>query len=207
MQTEKMAAMCKLAAGVAHEINNPAGVLLMKLKFLLSIADPEGLSARAVSTLKVAVEQTERIERIVESPLDFSRPADGAARRVDINDVVSSALQLARSRPAGGPTLTWEPGVDLPAVDVDPNEIEQVLINLIDNASTPRGLRGGSSSGTGAAAGEVTVFVADDGGDSRRFPRAHLRSLFHHEAGRRGYRAWPGDLLRYRAEVWRHHRC
>lgn len=81
VQTEKMAAMGKLAAGVAHEINNPAGVLMMKLKFLLSIADQEGLSERSVSTLGVAIEQTQRIERIVESLLDFSRPADGTAHR------------------------------------------------------------------------------------------------------------------------------
>ena len=163
VQTEKMAAMGKLAAGVAHEINNPAGVLLMKLKFLLSIAHAEGLSDRAVSTLKVAVEQTERIERIVESLLNFSRPADGAARRIDINDVARSALRLARSGPGDGPTLTWKPAEDLPAVEADPNEIEQVLINLIDNAVDATGPQGHIVVGTGAADGEVTVFVADDG--------------------------------------------
>jgi len=128
VQTEKMAAMGKLAAGVAHEINNPAGVLLMKLKFLLSIATPEGLSERAVSTLSVAVEQTERIERIVESLLDFSRPAEGTARRININDVASSAFRLAQSRPPGeGPAFSWHPQEGLPAIEADPNELEQVF--------------------------------------------------------------------------------
>jgi PAS domain S-box-containing protein len=164
VQTEKMAAMGKLAAGVAHEINNPAGVLLMKLKFLLSIAAPEGLSDRAVSTLQVAVEQTERIERIVESLLDFSRPAEGTVRWMDINDVAQSALQLIQSQPPGdGPRITWEPGSDLPAVDVDPNELQQVIVNLIDNAKDAAGRQGNVTVGTGTEGDEVTLHVADDG--------------------------------------------
>jgi PAS domain S-box-containing protein len=100
LQTEKMTAMGKLAAGVAHEINNPAGVLLMKLKFLLSIAEEEGLSERAASTLLVAVEQTERIESIVESLLSFSRPSEGAPRRLQLNDIVDRAVSLASSATA-----------------------------------------------------------------------------------------------------------
>ena len=131
VQTEKMAAMGKLAAGVAHEINNPAGVLLMKLKFLLSIAAEEGLSPRAESTLRIAVEQTERIESIVESLLSFSRPAPGTARRLELAGVIGDALALARGRAA---TITSDIADDLPEVEADPNEIVQILINLIDNA-------------------------------------------------------------------------
>jgi signal transduction histidine kinase len=56
LQVAKIAVMSKLAAGVAHEINNPCGVLLMKLKFLLSIAEEEHLSARAIATLEVAAD-------------------------------------------------------------------------------------------------------------------------------------------------------
>ena len=60
--------MGKLAAGVAHEINNPAGVLLMKLKFLLSTAEEAGVPQRAVSILQVSVDQVERIQKSVEKP-------------------------------------------------------------------------------------------------------------------------------------------
>ena len=168
VQTEKMAAMGKLAAGVAHEINNPAGVLLMKLEFLLSIATPEGLSERAVSTLSVAVEQTERIERIVESLLDFSRPAEGTARRININDVASSAFRIAQSRPPGeGPAFSWHPEEVLPDVEADHNELEQVIINLLDNAVDAAGQQGhgvvGTGIDTGISAGFVTLYVAADG--------------------------------------------
>jgi two-component system, NtrC family, sensor kinase len=164
VQAEKMVAMGKLAAGVAHEINNPAGVLLMKLKFLLSIAGPEGLSERAVSTLTVAVEQTERIERIIERLLDFSRPTEGTLRRVDVNQIVSLALQRAQEgRQGPRPELVWQPGADLPAVEADPNELEQVLIHLVDNAVHAAGSEGHVTIRTGTTEDEVMLQVADDG--------------------------------------------
>lgn len=161
VQSEKMAAMGRLAAGVAHEINNPAGVLLMKLKFLLSIADDEGLSERARGTLGVAVEQTERIERIVENLLEFSRPSEGTPRPVALNDVAEAALRLGR--PPGGATLRWEPAADLPAVEADPNELQQVVVNLVDNATDAAGDDGTVVVATERDGDEVTLRVTDDG--------------------------------------------
>ena len=135
IQSEKMAAMGKLAAGVAHEVNNPAGVLLMKLNFLLSIAEEESLSDRAVSTLQVAVEQTARINQIVENLLSFSRPSSGIPQTVEVNEVVSSARSLSvRAMSADGLDFKAELSDRPRLVKADPNELEQVLINLINNA-------------------------------------------------------------------------
>ena len=169
VQSEKMAAMGKLAAGVAHEINNPAGVLLMKLNFLLSIADEEGLSSRAVSTLQVAVEQTARINQIVESLLSFSRPSSGIPQTVDVNEVASAALSLSgRALVANGIDLRAELSPGTLAVKADPNELEQVLINLINNAvdSMPQGgilTLSTAGAGAGAVSDEVVIRVADTG--------------------------------------------
>ena len=135
VQSEKLAAMGKLAAGVAHEINNPAGVLLMKLKFLLSTAVEEKLSGKAVSSLNIAVEQTERIAQIVDNLLSFSRPSEGLRVRIDLNRVLEAVLTLSgHSISTRGIELNLSLESDLPLITTDPTELEQVMINLINNA-------------------------------------------------------------------------
>jgi two-component system NtrC family sensor kinase len=159
IQSEKMAAMGKLAAGVAHEVNNPAGVLLMKLNFLLSIAAEESLSSRAISTLEVAVEQTARINQIVENLLSFSRPSSGIPQTVDVNKVVGVARSLSvRAMSTNGLDFKIELWSGPLLVKADPNELEQVLINLINNAvdAMPEG-------GTLCVSTEATPERCEDG--------------------------------------------
>ena len=189
VQSEKMAAMGRLAAGVAHEINNPAGVLLLKLKFLHSIAAEEALSERAVSTLQVAIEQTERIHQIVENLLSFSRPAEGLPRSIDVNDTVIAALDLSsRALSSSGIEFRKELAPSLPPVKADPNELEQVLINLINNAvdAMPNGgtltlttalrLNGGVEADVQThGGGQIVIEVADTGSG---IPPDYLARIF-----------------------------
>ena len=168
VQSTKMAAMGRLAAGVAHEINNPAGVLLMKLEFLLSISDSEGLSPRAVSTLEIAVQQTKRIDQIVDNLLTFSRPSEGLISAVDVNDVVRMAMQLS-GRVLRSEGIQFEERLTdgLPAVRGVSTELEQVVINLINNGvdAMPGGGKltvSAAASGEGADQ-EVLIAVADTG--------------------------------------------
>ena len=167
VQSTKMAAMGRLAAGVAHEINNPAGVLLMKLEFLLSIADSEALSPRAVSTLEIAVQQTRRIDQIVDNLLTFSRPSKGSVSAVDVNDVVRVAMQLSgRVLRSEGIQFEGRLTDGLPAVRGASTELEQVVINLINNSVDA--MPGGGKLTVSTAAGEgedqeVLIVVADTG--------------------------------------------
>ncbi|MBT3341932.1 MAG: hypothetical protein HN712_07675 [Gemmatimonadetes bacterium] len=164
-QAAKMAAMSKLAAGVAHEINNPCGVLLMKLKFLLSIADEEQLSSRAISTLGVAVEQTERIQTIVDSLVRFSRPTQSMPRPVDVNEAIDGAL--ARTDLPASVSLNRTLSEGLPQVVADPEQLQQVIVEVLSNAvdAMPNG---GTLTVTSqllpTAPGELAIQIRDTGG-------------------------------------------
>ena len=182
IQSEKMAAMGRLAAGVAHGINNPAGVLLMKLNFLLSVAREENLTPRAVATLRIAVEQTRRINQIVENLLTFSRPADGIPRAVDVNRVVRESLSLAvRVLSATGVEFRQELADDLPFVLADPNELEQVFINLINNAVDAMRTGGvltirSGSDGQGTDGSQIITVEIEDTGSG--IPDDYLDRIF-----------------------------
>ena len=166
IHSEKLAAMGKLAAGVAHEINNPAGVLLMKLKFLLSTAEEAGVPQRAVSSLQVSVDQVERIQKIVESLLTFSRQPEGIPVPTSINHAVATALRLTEHTLS---SRCIEPELDLdqslPEVCADPAALEQVVINLLNNASDamPEGGRLKVRTWNASKDGWVYLSVEDDG--------------------------------------------
>lgn len=164
IQSEKLAAMGKLAAGVAHEVNNPSGTLLMKLNFLLSIADRETLSPRAISTLKVAVEQVERIAKIVQSLLSFSRQAEGRPVPTEMNRSVNAALTLFEHTVSSQKIdLCVRLKEDLPCVVADPTELEQVVINLFNNAVDAMPGGGRLSVATSVEHGWVCLRVEDTG--------------------------------------------
>jgi len=164
IQAEKLAAVGRLAAAVAHEINNPAGVLLMKLKFLLSVAGRERLTDKAVDTLNIGVEQTERIMRIVQDLLDFSRRPAGHPQPLDTNECIRRSMRLSRRLLADRriePVLDLADG--LPRVLGDQVEFEQVLINLLNNAVEAMGDGDSLRLVSRLRANCVIVAVADSG--------------------------------------------
>ena len=179
IHSEKMASLGNLAAGVAHEINNPTGVLLMKLKFLLSIADSERLSRKTVSSLDVAVQQIDRIARITESLLSFSRQDQGTPVEIDLNKTIETALilsELALSSQKIELSVSLDP--DLPKVLADPTDLEQVVINLLSNAvdAMPGGGRLEVATLSDSSAGSQVVFTVIDSGNG--IPEEHMSRIF-----------------------------
>ena len=178
IHSEKMASLGNLAAGVAHEINNPTGVLLMKLKFLLSIADSEKLSLKTVSSLDVAVQQIDRIARITESLLSFSRQDQGTPVEIDLNKTIETALilsELALNSQKIELSVSLDP--DLPKVLADPTDLEQVVINLLSNAvdAMPHGGRLEVATLLDTRAGCVVFAVTDSG---YGIPQEHMSRIF-----------------------------
>lgn len=131
VRAEKEASVGRLAAGIAHEVGNPLGAIMGYLGILQRTA---GETEREL--LAAAEQEARRIDRIVRGLLDYARPRESKAHMVDINGVVDGVLELLSTQ---GRFLEIEVkkslGRDLPPVQVDPYQLEQVLVNLLLNAT------------------------------------------------------------------------
>ena len=131
IRAEKMASLGQMAAGVAHEIGNPLAAIMGNVDLLKRRA--EGRDGELVAATS---EQAKRIDRIVRGLLDYARAREAKVRPIAVNEVVSTAAELVGSQPRfGGVSLELDLGGELPAVEADPYQLEQVLVNLMLNAA------------------------------------------------------------------------
>ena len=143
-QADKMASLGRLAAGVAHEINNPLTGVLSYSSFLLKRTkdDPE-----MQESLGVIVRETIRSREIVKGLLDFSRQSVPKKQNVDVSRILKSALEVVANQLAlKGIELDEHLDTPLPEVTVDANQIQQVFVNLLVNAADAIGDGGGKIS-------------------------------------------------------------
>lgn len=141
-QSDKLASLGRLAAGVAHEINNPLTAVLTNSSFLLrrSQGQPE-----VCDDLKVIVSETIRCREIVKSLLDFARQTVPKKRKADINEIIGRAATVIENQLSlGRVKLVMDLDATLPNVTVDANQIQQVFINLMVNASDAIGENSGT---------------------------------------------------------------
>jgi len=148
-QSDKLASMGRLAAGVAHEINNPLTAVLTNSSYLLkrSQGQPE-----MREDLQVIVSETIRCREIVKSLLDFARQTVPKKRKADINQIIHRAATVVENQLSMGQVeLVMDLDDKLPDVTVDANQIQQVFINLMVNASDAIGEDGGTINVTSRA--------------------------------------------------------
>ncbi len=132
-QSEKLASLGRLAAGVAHEINNPLTGVLTYSHLLLKEA-PEGSSDR--EDLEVIVHETTRCRKIVKELLDFARETKSQRKPSDLNKVVRNMISLVNNQVSfQNVQVRAELASDLPDIPMDPNEMQQVFTNLALNAA------------------------------------------------------------------------
>jgi two-component system NtrC family sensor kinase len=164
LQAGRMAAVGELAAGVAHEINNPAGIILMRtdqLSQTLADAAPE-----VGEDLTVIQRQIDKIRQIVTALLTFSRRTEsmGEMTILDLNQVVLHTAEsmdgLLRSRQI---EVRRDLAAGLPPVRAEGARIEQVLLNLINNAVDAMPEGGCMTFGSAQKGDRVAVYVADTG--------------------------------------------
>jgi two-component system NtrC family sensor kinase len=138
-QADKLASVGRLAAGVAHEINNPLTGVLTYASYLLKRAEADE-RPETREDLEVIVRETKRCREIVKGLLDFARPTPPRRQPSDLNEVVRRAVSILMSRLALSHVgLRLDLADGLPAVPADPNQIQQVLVNLLVNAADAAG--------------------------------------------------------------------
>jgi two-component system C4-dicarboxylate transport sensor histidine kinase DctB len=166
VQANRLAILGQVAAGVAHEINQPVATIRAYADNARTFLD-RGQTAPAGENLESIAALTERIGSITEELKTFARKGRGSAEPTGLKDVIEGAVMLLRSRFAGRmDTLD----IDLPPPDLQVMgnriRLEQVLINLLQNALeavAPKAGEGRVEVTTSTDAGMVTVTVADNG--------------------------------------------
>ncbi|HZH40492.1 MAG TPA: ATP-binding protein [Gemmatimonadales bacterium] len=139
-QTEKLAAIGQLAAGVMHEINNPLATILACAEALKLRDDG---STRGDEYLEIIDKEVQRCRRIIDRLLDFSRPRTGEKRVVDINDVIEQTLFLLKHHERfKRMVVTKEFTTGLPTIPADPERLIQSFMALLLNAMDAMNSRG-----------------------------------------------------------------
>jgi len=156
VQNEKLAGIGRLAAGVAHEINNPLAVIIGYMKLLRKKAD-----GQLGEDLKIVDDEALRAKEIVDGLLDLSRPLSVQPEPVDLralsDDVVA---RLREARQLDGVEVTVEGEGQ---VEGHPQKLRQVLLNLVTNAAESAGAGGGVQMHVTPVGESVEITVADSG--------------------------------------------
>jgi signal transduction histidine kinase len=158
MQSEKLASMGQLAAGIAHEVNNPLGVVLMYAHLLL---DECGTDNPLHEDLTLIVEQADRCKRIVAGLLHFARQNRVVREPTDVVALVESALRAIAI--PGTVSLRVVHEMADSVAEIDRDQIQQVLTNLVTNALDAMPDGGTLSVATRGTVDSVGIEVADTG--------------------------------------------
>jgi PAS domain S-box-containing protein len=164
-KADRLAALGRLSAGVAHEIRNPLAGIRTTAEILRNrVGEGDDL----LQFVDVILEEAARLDRIVGSLLQFAKPSEPRMEPVEIRPLLERARQLAASRAADRRvTIRVTAGDDLPAPPADRDQLLQVLLNLFLNGieATPEGgeLRAFAQVSAAPGRNEVRIFVEDEG--------------------------------------------
>ncbi|MBW1679154.1 MAG: PAS domain S-box protein [Deltaproteobacteria bacterium] len=160
LQTEKMASLGSLAAGVAHEINNPLGGILIYASLLMEEFETD--DDPRVEDLKKIVEEGIRCKEIVKSLLEFGRQTESKFEPMDINQAINDGLFFLENQALfHGIQIIKNLDPSLPLIQGNPNQIKQVFMNMMVNAAEamPAG-RASLTITTGISPDESSIFIS-----------------------------------------------
>jgi signal transduction histidine kinase len=164
LHSEKLRTLGEVYAGLTHEINNPLGIILTRVKLLLGTAQERALPADVTRDLEAIDKHGARIADIVRGLLAFSRKTELAPRDTDLNQVLTDVLALVE-KPFARHEVKIEsqlaPG--LPHIQASPDHLQQVFLNLVKNAREAMPEGGTISVRTRRNAASLVAEVLDTG--------------------------------------------
>lgn len=172
-RSEQLASVGRLAAGVAHEINNP---LTGVLAFADLLREKENMDDQDREDLELIIRETKRAREIVRGLLDFARETPSVKSRLNINEIIQQTLVLLGKREAfQNIVIVQDLAEELPPVDCDRNQLQQVFVNLSLNACEAMSSGGTLLVSTSCQDQSVVIKVTDTGCGIRR---DHLDQVF-----------------------------
>jgi signal transduction histidine kinase/ActR/RegA family two-component response regulator len=175
LNSEKMALMGQVVAGIAHELNNPLTIVIGNIQLMMM----RELNEKNLQSLNRIKDGAERASKIVKNLLTFARQEKPERKPTDINLVLKRTLELrAYELKVSNIEVSTELAAELPETMADPHQLQQVFLNLIVNAEQAmidahgKGLLRLS---TRCETGKILVFFSDDGPG---IPRENVRRIF-----------------------------
>jgi len=178
MESDRLAAVGELVAGVAHEVNNPLSSISAFAQLMLR---DEALTPTQRDSLEVIKSETMRASHVVKDLLAFARRNEPQREPTDLNAVVARTLRLRGYEfSSNGIEVEQALAPDLPAVLGDARQIQQVVLNLITNATQAMAPLGGGTLTVATHANDVSVLldVRDTGAGIPENARAHIFEPF-----------------------------
>ncbi len=162
LQAERLSSLAEIASGVVHEVRNPLGAIKGAVEILEDEIAEDSPRREFVHIAKIEIE---RIDKLVGEFVRFARPPKLSKTSANLNDLITSVIVLLENQAAElGIQLEHELSVDIPDVELDPEQIEQILLNLALNAFGAIGKGGTVIFRTLQDEGDVIVEVEDTGG-------------------------------------------